>query len=83
MSALFWVLVIPGAFITYFVIGVMINILLCIFSGDDWRNELPDEDTMPLIIFWPFVLIALVFFCLPMSALQWVLEKIAERNDEK
>lgn len=83
MSALFWVLVIPGAFITYFVIGVMINILLCIFSGVDWRSELPDEDTMPLIIFWPFVLIASVFFFLPMSALQWVLEKIAERNDEK
>lgn len=83
MSALFWVLVIPGAFITYFVIGVLLNILLCVICGEDWRRDLTDENTFPLIIFWPFVLIALVFFFLPMSALQWVLEKIAERNDEQ
>ena len=77
MSVLFWALVIPGAIITYFVVGVMLNILMCVFSGDDWRRELPDEDTLPLIIFWPFVLIAVVFVFLPMSALQWVLEKLA------
>ena len=82
MRVLFWALVIPGAIITYFIIGVLLNILLCVFSGDDWRCELRDDDTFPLIIFWPLVLAVWLVF-LPMSALQWVLEKIAERNDEQ
>lgn len=83
MRVLFWALVIPSAIITYFIIGVLLNILLCVWSGVDWRCELRDDDTFPLIIFWPLVLVAVVFVFLPMSALQWVLEKIAERNDEQ
>ena len=77
MRVLFWALVIPGAIITYFIIGVLLNILMCVWSGDDWRSELQDEDTLPLIVFWPFVLVAVVFVFLPMCALQWVLEKLA------
>ena len=83
MRVLFWVLVIPGAIITYFVIGVLSNILLCVCIGVDWRSALQEEDTFPLIIFWPLVLVVSMFFFLPMSALQRVLEKIAERNDEQ
>lgn len=83
MRVLFWALVIPGAIITYFVIGVLSNILLCVCIGVDWRSALQEEDTFPLIIFWPLVLVVAMFFFLPMNALHWVLEKIAEGNDEQ
>lgn len=81
MSVIFWLLIIPGGIITYIIVGILVNILLCVAEGQDWRRwrrELQDEDTIEVIIFWPFVLV-LAFILLPVAALQWILEKIAEK----
>lgn len=81
VRAIFWILIIPGAIITYFILGTLFNILLCISGGEDWKREIRKDDTIPLIIFWPFVLLVYIIVA-PVCALQWVLGKITGEDDD-
>lgn len=81
MHTLWLWLVIPGAIITYLVIGFFVCLLLCRIAGTDWRDEI-DAIYGGMIFVWPLALVAVIW-------LVWVrlLELIADitrkgRKDE-
>lgn len=79
-TLLLW-LVIPGAIITYLVIGFFVCRLLCGLCGRDWRDEI-DEAYVGMIVLWPVALVAGIWL-----VLVGLLERIADvtrkgRKDE-
>ena len=80
MNILFWLLVIPGAIITYLTLGFLIILLLCVVTcGEDWKEEFNDDIVIIMIIYWPFTLI-LGLIKLPIVIMQIIIDKITEEN---
>jgi hypothetical protein len=78
MNILFWLLVIPGAIITYLIIGFIFVLLLCIVTcGEDWKQEFNDDMIIPMILFWPFTLV-IALIILPKAIMESVIEKITK-----
>lgn len=77
-TLLLW-LVIPGAIITYLVIGFFVCLLLCRIAGTEWRDEI-DEIYGGMIVVWPLALVAVIWL-----VLVGLLERIADitRKDRK
>lgn len=63
MHTLWRWLVIPGAIITYLVIGFFVLLLLCRLLYIDWRDEI-DPAYVGMIIAWPVMLVAVIWFVL-------------------
>lgn len=78
MNILFWLLVIPGAIITYLILGFIFVLLLCIMTcGKDWKEKFNDDIVVLMIIGWPFTLI-LALIIAPIVIIQMIIEKITE-----
>ena len=80
MSILFWLLVIPGAIITYLILGFFLVLLLCIVTCDKgWKQEFNDDITITMILLWPITLVV-ALIVLPIVVIRIIIEKITEEN---
>lgn len=81
MHTLWLWLVIPGAIITYLVIGFFVCLLFCRIDETDWRDEI-DGYFVAMIVVWPITLFVGLFIVLSPVRL---LERIADitRKDRK
>ena len=78
MSILFWLLVIPGAIITYLIFGFFLVLLLHIITCvKDWKKDFNDDITIPMILCWPLTLILALIY-LPIAIMKSIIEKITE-----
>ena len=78
INILFWLLVIPGAIVTYLIIGFIFVLLFCIMTcGKDWKEEFNDDIVVLMIIGWPFTLI-LALIIAPIVIIRMIIEKITE-----
>ena len=80
MSTLFWLLVIPGAIITYLTLGFFIVLLICIVAfGEYWKEEFKNDLVIPMILCWPLTLV-IVLIIAPIAIMRMIIEKITEEN---
>ena len=80
MHTLWLWLIIPGAVITYLVIGFFVFILLSKWCGHNWADEI-DMASVFLIFIWPITLALVVITVLPMQLLQRIAD--VTRKDHK
>ena len=81
MHTLWLWLVIPGAIITYLVIGFFASLLFFKIEETDWRDEI-DGEFVVMILLWPItLLVALSRWINPVRLLERIAE-LSKREDD-
>lgn len=86
MNWALWMLIIPGAFSAYCIIGVIVYVLFCKLMDDpEWekaKHNAADWDVKwfrCVVFFWPMLTATIVIVCLPLALIECIVDQ-AKKN---